>query len=172
MILRKVTFDDWKILLDWRNDPITIKYSINQEKVEEEHHKNWLKHNINNNFYIAEVNNEPIGTIRKNLNNANEWVLSWTISPNHRGMGYGTKMLKEFLKSFSANDKIKAFILKENIASLNMAKKCGFDYVQSETEIFELEYKKMTDFEIIDAIQGVRNKNNVNWMNILRIAFK
>ena len=30
----------------------------------------------------------------------------------------------------------------------------------------------MTDFEIIDAIEQVRSKNNINWMNILRLAFK
>jgi hypothetical protein len=29
----------------------------------------------------------------------------------------------------------------------------------------------MTDLEIIDEIQKVRGKNNVNWMDILRIAF-
>jgi len=27
-------------------------------------------------------------------------------------------------------------------------------------------------FKIIDKIQKVRSKNNVNWMNILRLAFK
>lgn len=30
----------------------------------------------------------------------------------------------------------------------------------------------MTDFEIIDEIEKVRTKNNINWMNILRLAFK
>jgi hypothetical protein len=29
----------------------------------------------------------------------------------------------------------------------------------------------MTDLEIIDEIQKVRNKNNVNWMDVLKIAF-
>lgn len=30
----------------------------------------------------------------------------------------------------------------------------------------------MTDFEIIDQIEKIRTKNNVNWMNLLRLAFK
>ena len=30
----------------------------------------------------------------------------------------------------------------------------------------------MKDFEIIDEIEKVRSKNNINWMNILRLAFK
>ena len=30
----------------------------------------------------------------------------------------------------------------------------------------------MKDLEIIDEIEKVRSKNNINWMNILRLAFK
>lgn len=30
----------------------------------------------------------------------------------------------------------------------------------------------MKDFEIIDEIEKVRSKNNINWMNILRLAFR
>lgn len=30
----------------------------------------------------------------------------------------------------------------------------------------------MTDQQIIDQIEQVRSKNNINWMNILRLAFK
>tara|TARA_R110000772_G_scaffold172036_1_gene283911 strand:- start:65 stop:262 length:198 start_codon:yes stop_codon:yes gene_type:complete len=30
---------------------------------------------------------------------------------------------------------------------------------------------KRTDLDIIDDIQSIRSKNNVNWMDILRIAF-
>jgi len=29
---------------------------------------------------------------------------------------------------------------------------------------------EMTDFQIIDEIEKVRTKNNVNWMDILRLA--
>ena len=30
----------------------------------------------------------------------------------------------------------------------------------------------MTDLQIIDKIEQIRSKNNINWMNILRLAFK
>lgn len=30
----------------------------------------------------------------------------------------------------------------------------------------------MTDLEIIDELQKARENNNINWMNILRLAFK
>jgi len=32
--------------------------------------------------------------------------------------------------------------------------------------------KKRTDLEIIDEIEQIRTKNNVNWMDILRLVFK
>jgi len=31
---------------------------------------------------------------------------------------------------------------------------------------------KMSDLQIIDEIEKIRSKNNVNWMDILRLAFK
>ena len=30
----------------------------------------------------------------------------------------------------------------------------------------------MTDLEILDELEKARAKNNVNWMNIIRLAFK
>ena len=32
--------------------------------------------------------------------------------------------------------------------------------------------QKRTDFDIIDEIQEIRSKNNVNWMDLLRLAFE
>jgi len=32
--------------------------------------------------------------------------------------------------------------------------------------------KKRTDLEIIDEIEKIRTKNNVNWMDILRLVFR
>ena len=32
--------------------------------------------------------------------------------------------------------------------------------------------KNKTDFDIIDEIQDVRSKNNVHWMDLVRLAFE
>ena len=32
--------------------------------------------------------------------------------------------------------------------------------------------KKRTDLEILSEVENIRSKNNVNWMDILRLAFK
>lgn len=40
------------------------------------------------------------------------------------------------------------------------------------TKIYNIMTKKRTDLEIIDEVESIRTKNNVNWMDILRLAFK
>ena len=41
-----------------------------------------------------------------------------------------------------------------------------------DTKTYKIMTKKRTDFEIIDEVENIRTKNNVNWMDILRLAFK
>lgn len=171
MILRKVKFEDWKLILDWRNDPVSVQYSITKELIQKEPHKKWLKENIHDNFFIAEVDNIPIGTIRGDLKN-NEYVLSWSISPNHRGKGYGTLMLQKCISVLPKSNEIIAYILKENKASIKMAQKVGLIKNSNKNNILKFKYNKMTDLEIIDAVEAVRTKNNKNWMDVLRVAFK
>tara|TARA_R110000751_G_scaffold6403_6_gene27327 strand:+ start:43 stop:645 length:603 start_codon:yes stop_codon:yes gene_type:complete len=169
MKLRKATFNDWKVLLDWRNDPLTRKNSFTQEIVKEENHKKWFRKNLideTSNLFILETKtNEPVGTIRSDEIDNNSYLLSWNISPNHRKKGHGSLILNLFLQN-----KIGMFtaeIKPENLASIKMVEKNGFKRVNEQT------YKKvMTDLEIIDAVEAVRTKNNKNWMDILRVAFK
>lgn len=40
------------------------------------------------------------------------------------------------------------------------------------TKTTKIMAKKRTDLEIIDEVENIRTKNNVNWMDILRLAFK
>ena len=128
MKLRKVTYNDWKILLDWRNDPITRKNSFTQEEISEQTHKLWFNDSLLNErrvIYILENNSIPIGFIRSDILDTNKYLLSWDIDPNQRGKGYGTKILEIYLQ-----DKKGEFIAEikpENIASIKMAQKNGFN---------------------------------------------
>jgi hypothetical protein len=67
MKLRKAIFDDWKILLDWRNDPITRENSFETGEVSEQTHKLWFNDSLLNPYreiYILEDNSTPVGSIR------------------------------------------------------------------------------------------------------------
>jgi len=98
MELRKVEFNDWEILLEWRNEIETRKNSHNTVMVDGNEHKQWLKQsleNVNRHLYIAIENCEPVGTVRADFDEGTKvYELSWTIGPNFRGKGIGKKMVK------------------------------------------------------------------------------
>ena len=70
MKLRDATFEDWKFLLDLRNDEGTKQNSFDQNDVNEEDHKNWLRgslQNVNRRIrilYDVDAAN-PLGMIRE-----------------------------------------------------------------------------------------------------------
>jgi RimJ/RimL family protein N-acetyltransferase len=171
MKLREAVFDDWEILLNWRNDPITRNNSFTQESVSKETHIMWFKNSLSSpdrKIYILEnQSKEPLGTIRFDKTQNKTYILSWNISPNHRQKGYGTLLLNLALK-----DKRGTFIAEikpENKASIKMVEKNGF------TKLTDTQYTKMvkrTDKEIIDEIEAIRTRNNVNWMDAVRLAFE
>jgi len=119
---------DWKILLEWRNDNLTRKYSITSKNISEKEHKNWLREIINNKkrkLYIVVHKNIPIGTVRADYYD-NETIISWTVSPSQRQKGYGKKMVKLLVKNLSG--KITAIIKKENLASIAIAESAGLTF--------------------------------------------
>ena len=137
MILRKAKFDDWKILLDWRNDPISRANSFDQNEITEETHKSWFSKSLKNperSVYILEdKEKKALGIIRCDLNQDNTKTLSWNINPSNRGQGYGGLILKIFMESNEGN--FIAEIKEDNIASIKMAEKNGF--VQHSKQVYK-----------------------------------
>lgn len=127
MNLRLAGLEDWKLLLDWRNDPITRQNSIYTDVVSENTHKNWFTSSLTNpniELFIFEDNFVPVGTIRCDFTDNRYFLLSWNVSPEHRGKGYGTRLLKVFLK-----DRKGLFVAKikqNNLPSIKMVEKNGF----------------------------------------------
>ena len=174
--LRKINLSDEELLLEWRNDEGTRKNSKCQDAISKEDHRKWIKKTIfdgpNTPPLILEDKNVPVGTIRSDEMAEGEYELSWTISPKYRKRGYGSQILKLFLlnKSWVFIAKIKP----SNIASIKVAEKNGFKLSSKNDNDLSVYKKtaKRTDLEIINEIEKVRAKNNVNWMNVLRLAFK
>ena len=178
--LRIINFNDENLLLEWRNDIVTRENSISQEIVSKENHKKWLENTIlyspNTKTYILEDNSVPVGTIRSDELKKDVYEVSWTISPHHRKKGYGTKILRLFL--LNKEGTFLARIMPINIGSIKMTEKNGFKLKSKSIDNKLLTYQKIqkrvkrTDLEIIDEVEQVRTKNNVNWMDILRLSFK
>jgi ribosomal protein S18 acetylase RimI-like enzyme len=71
----------------------------------------------------------PIGFIRSDNILTNQYILSWSIAPDQRGKGYGTKILEIYLQGRTGS--FIAEIKPENLASIKMVKKNGFNKSKS-----------------------------------------
>ena len=83
------------------------RYSFSKKKFNFSEHQRWLKQKIKSkkdNLYIFKLNKNTIGYIGEKEKYKKKY-LSWAVMPNNKFKGYGTKMLKNFLKK-----KIKHFM--------------------------------------------------------------
>ena len=94
--LRHATTADSDLLLVWRNDPVTIAMSMTPEPVTHEAHIDWFAHALADDartLLMAEVDNTPVGTVRLDTFASDEYEVSITVSPDHRGQGFGQTIL-------------------------------------------------------------------------------
>lgn len=142
LVFRKATIFDASLIYDWRNDPLTSENSINKEKFSFESHNKWLKENIlskEKNTLIFSNEMHPIGIGRADFE-SDYYKLSWSVSPESRGLGYGTQIVKQLIEEFSP---VIAEIKCDNIVSQKIAEKAGMKfYNQTENNI--MIYKLIT----------------------------
>jgi RimJ/RimL family protein N-acetyltransferase len=134
--LREINQDDWKILLEWRNDVLTRQNFYSSQFVSESEHKNYIKDTIDNSErrqFILEYNGIEVGTIREDVYKNTHLKLSYTINPLFRGKKIGQMMISLYLI-----DKTGVFLCevkKDNIASIKMIEKVGFKFLSKERDI-------------------------------------
>lgn len=135
--LEKIQFDDWQLLLDWRNNETVRNNSKNSEPIEEEKHKQYISNLIESTdrdqyFYV--VNSTKVGYIREDRYE-DYTELSYVISPDQQGKGYGVKMMAKYLE---LNKGIFVCNIKEdNIASIKMVERNGFHLSNKKGNILE-----------------------------------
>ena len=140
---RAASIRDSVTLLEWRNDPLTRKNSINVGIVELEAHNKWFLNSLNDHnrkIFIAEINSTPIGTVRFDKEaTSSDWELSWTIAPCMRGKGLGKLMVKAATRVINSN--LKAKVRRDNTSSSKIAIYAGFKNIGSVDDllIFKLE---------------------------------
>lgn len=140
MKLRLAKYEDWKTLLEWRNDPITRLNSFNQDILEEKKHIEWfsksLKLKERKIFIMEDENKIPIGTIRADEIEQGVYILSWNIAQEQRGYGYGKMLLELFFKNNKG--KFIAEIKPQNIPSVKIAESNGFIKINDITYVKNL----------------------------------
>jgi len=131
--LREITQSDWKVLLEWRNDKNTRQNSFNSDLISVSEHKEFIKNtitNTNRTQFILEYNEIPVGTIREDKLGKDEFELSYTISPVHRGKKIGQIMMSLYLIERSGS--FLCEVKEENVPSIKMIEKLGFKFFKTE----------------------------------------
>ncbi|MEZ7500363.1 GNAT family N-acetyltransferase [Flavobacterium sp. Arc3] len=149
LTLRSASQEDVSITFDWASNKIVRQYAIQKEEISFDNHKNWFSNKITASgciYFIAEVNSTPIGSIRFDINNNEEALLSFLLDPQFHGKGYGKgileKGIEEVLK-LKELSKIIGVVNIENIPSLKTFKSLEFQQVSEiDTYItYEKKYK-------------------------------
>jgi len=132
---KPIVFEDWEILLKWRNDPAVRQRSISTEEIKEDNHKQYIKNLIkdeNKKQYLFLVHNNPAGTIRQDIIGKNSYELSYIISPNEQGKKLGELMIRLFIHN--KEGEFLCAIKKDNIASIKAAERSGFELRTKKSE--------------------------------------
>lgn len=137
---RRVQPADSDMLLRWRNDPETQRQSIQTGAVDPAEHAAWFQKTLGNpsrQIWIAEHQDQAIGWVRRDQRKDGTSELSWTVSPDHRGKGWGGEMLSLFVRLHPSPNET-ARVKEGNQASVKMAMKAGFVTEQTRDGIIHL----------------------------------
>jgi len=130
--LRRATPDDAEKLLAWANDPVTRQASFNTEPIPWETHVAWLNRRLadeNCAFFIAHDGRADVGTARFDRREAGVAEISFSLAPEARGCGLGTKLIR--LASYTTFDEgfcdeVRGWVKGTNKASLRGFEHAGF----------------------------------------------
>ncbi len=167
-----------KDLWELRNNEQTRKISINSKPIQLNDHFIWFN-KINQNktkifIVIDKKNKKVIGYVRFEKKNDTTEV-SISIYKEYQNKGLSKKILDTSEKKIKTNY-FKAKVHCNNPKSIALFKSLNYKSIKKEKNFLIMKKKKISNtnkyLKIIQQIENVRKKNNSNWMDILRIAFK
>ena len=174
--IKKTNLLDSKIFFTLRNNPKNRKNSLNKTKIKIKDHNQWFNKNYKKKYYFTCYSGElKIGYIRGDLL-GDTIIISIALDIKSQKKKIGTRCLKLFEKKIKHNCILIAKIKQSNFISVRFFEKNGFNELDKKSGF--LTYYKIKNnsanyyLETINNIEKIRNKNNINWMNVLRIAFK
>jgi perosamine synthetase len=125
LTLRRASPDDGRLLYRWRTDPVTRAASHQGGPIDLATHLAWLTAALANpqrEIYVAESGGVEVGTVRVD-HAADSCELSWTVAPEARGQGVGSRMVA--LAAAAIPGAIRAEVKPDNPASIRIAEAAG-----------------------------------------------
>ncbi|MEW6070889.1 MAG: GNAT family N-acetyltransferase, partial [Candidatus Thermoplasmatota archaeon] len=124
---------DCRLLWKWRNDPETRKYSFDTRYIPYKEHKAWFEKSLKSKgrvILIAMRHNLEIGVVRFDVKEDKSAEISVSVAPEHRGKGFGSKIIKDgcgYAFDCLNIDCVIARIKKINKKSIRAFSKAGFE---------------------------------------------
>ena len=173
MILEEAKKKDTKFLFNLRNLQSVRKYSNSSMEIEFSEHKKWFHSQLkkkDNLIFIIKYKKLSCGYLRANKIKDN-YLISIAVDPIHRKKKLAIKSLICLESKINNDCQFIAEVKKDNKNSIYLFKKAGFDIKRVLIKKIIMK-KKIKKISFIDQIEKVRSKNNANWMDILRLAYK
>jgi len=178
-VLLKVKKNDCKSIYKIRNEK-SIRYnSKNKNIINFRDHKNWFYNNYKikkNYFFICKLNKSLVGYVRY-IKKSFYFNISIAIKKNYRNLGLASFLIQKSESLLPNSKLIISEVKNTNKKSIKMFLNNGYINIGKNKKFYIFGKVVLKDNfskskKIIDKIKQVRSKNNVNWMNILEIAFK
>ena len=172
--IKKATLQDSNFFLMLRNK--NRKNFTNTKSINQTSHFAWFKKNYKKNFYVIYFKNKKAGYLRA-PKIGSFYEISICVDRKFRRKNLGKFAFQKFEKKFSQAVLLIAKVKPNNKSSANFFKNLSFHQISKSKIMFVFckivtssqEIKKSID--LIDKIQKIRSKNNINWMNILKLSF-
>lgn len=127
--LRRAELRDSADILRWRNDPDTINASFDSKQIDPSEHERWFTEALKDPMrilFIAEtMNGEKIGMLRFDLINEKFAEVNINLSPEMRGKGYGSEMIRSGAQLIQGKNLI-ARAKGSNPASVKVFERSGY----------------------------------------------
>jgi len=142
-VLRRAMESDLSVTFEWASDKYIRKYSFNKSEITYEGHRKWFISKINSSncyYYILENSlHTNLGSIRIDINDNKEGIISYLIDSNYQGKGLGIEIIrlleKEIQKSGIQIDKLIGFVDGNNIASKKIFRRMKYLEFQLNEEV-------------------------------------
>jgi len=132
--LRKASLRDLETTFKWAINNEVRKYSFNSNSIAKEEHISWFEQKLQDKtcLYLILENslNFPLGSIRIDMKENNNGIISYLIDPLYHGRGYG-KIMLSLLEIYIRENAIPiehliGFVMENNIASIHIFEALGY----------------------------------------------
>jgi RimJ/RimL family protein N-acetyltransferase len=141
VILRPATDQDAVHLLEWRNDPDSVRFSVTRRAVDPGEHERWLESRLEHpeaHLWIAEQAGIAVGQVRVDIEHGTG-IVSIAVAPEHRGRGLSSLILRAMVAEVGRSGailRLRARVDPENLASLRAFENAGFQTLVAREEGF------------------------------------